>query len=412
MYTKITECLACGNEHLVPVLDLGDQPLANSYTPEQKQDLPEYELKINRCTECYHVQLSVAVDPELMFKDYLYVSGTSKTMRDHFKWFASFATEYLTSTLGGEYTDINTKVLDIGCNDGSQLDAFKAIGCDTVGVDPAENLYALSSANHEVSCGYFNEEYVNAYVRLDRRPVIIAAQNVFAHNYDPVSFMDNVANMMKTDSLFFIQTSQANMILNNEFDTIYHEHISFYNIKSMKMLCERAGLNLIDVVKTPLHGTSYIFVISSSINRDNHIDNLIAMEELSGLYSESTYEEYRNKCISLTRNLEKEIESKKSLGYTVIGYGAAAKGNTLLNFSKIQMDYIIDDNPLKHNQYTPGSAIKIVSVDILDDYSSSDKILFVPLAWNFFKEIKSNILKKRDNHNDKFLTYFPTVEYR
>lgn len=411
MYTKITECLACGNEHLVPVLDLGNQPLANSYTSEQTQDLPEYELKINRCTECCHIQLSVAVDPELMFKDYLYVSGTSKTMRDHFKWFAAFATEY-SSSLFGDFTDIVTKVLDIGCNDGSQLDEFKAIGCDTVGIDPAANLYNLSSANHEVSCGYFNEEYVHDYVRLNRRPTIITAQNVFAHNYDPISFMHNVATMMKTDSLFFVQTSQANMILNNEFDTIYHEHISFYNIKSMKMLCERAGLNLIDVIKTPLHGTSYIFIISSSINRDNHIDNLIAMEELAGLYSESTYDEYRSKCISLTRNLEIEIESNKSLGYTVIGYGAAAKGNTLLNFSKIQMDYIIDDNPLKHNQYTPGSAIKIVPVDILDGYDSSDKILFVPLAWNFFKEIKSNILKKRDNHNDKFLTYFPTVEYR
>ena len=410
MYTKITTCLACGNEHLVPVLDLGNQPLANSYTPEKQQDLPEYELKINRCTECYHVQLSVAVDPELMFKDYLYVSGTSKTMLDHFAWFARFSKEYLISTVGGVEFRKSIKVLDIGCNDGSQLDAFKSIGCETIGIDPAENLYATSSANHNVSCGYFNEEYVAQYT--DRLPKIITAQNVFAHNYDPVAFMTNVERIMECDSLFFVQTSQANMILNNEFDTIYHEHISFYNIKSMKMLCKRSGLNLIDVIKAPLHGTSYIFVISKTIKRDNHIDNLIAMEDLAGLYSESTYEEYRNKCISLTRNLEKEIESKKSLGYTIIGYGAAAKGNTLLNFSKIRMDYIIDDNPLKHNQYTPGSAIEIVSVNILNNYNETDKILFVPLAWNFFKEIKSNILKKRDNPNDKFLTYFPTVEYR
>lgn len=410
MYTNITACLACGNEHLVPVLDLGNQPLANSYAPEKQQDLPEYELKINRCTECYHVQLSVAVDPELMFKDYLYVSGTSKTMRDHFAWFARFSKEYLISTVGGVEFRKSIKVLDIGCNDGSQLDAFKSIGCETIGIDPAENLYATSSANHNVSCGYFNEEYVAQYT--DRLPKIITAQNVFAHNYDPVAFMTNVERIMECDSLFFVQTSQANMILNNEFDTIYHEHISFYNIKSMKMLCKRSGLNLIDVIKAPLHGTSYIFVISKTIKRDNHIDNLIAMEDLAGLYSESTYEEYRNKCISLTRNLEKEIESKKSLGYTIIGYGAAAKGNTLLNFSKIRMDYIIDDNPLKHNQYTPGSAIEIVSVNILNNYNETDKILFVPLAWNFFKEIKSNILKKRDNPNDKFLTYFPTVEYR
>jgi 2-polyprenyl-3-methyl-5-hydroxy-6-metoxy-1,4-benzoquinol methylase len=403
-YTELNACLACGHDELVPTLDLGIQPLANSYTKTQDEILPVYPLLINRCTQCHHVQLSVAVDPELMFKEYLYVSGTSKTMKEHFKWFANFSKEYY-NTLSKDVSSI--KVLDIGCNDGSQLDEFKEIGCETFGVDPAENLYPTSSAKHEVVCGYFDDDYVKNHQ--SHKPQIITAQNVFAHNYDPFTFMENVSRIMGNDSLFFVQTSQANMILNNEFDTIYHEHISFYNIKSMKALCDRAGLNLIDVQKTPLHGTSYIFVISKSCKRDYNVDNLIALEELAGLYSPDTYRIYGNNCNSVKDSFREAIIKARNEGYKLIGYGAAAKGNTFLNYTGVKLDYIIDDNPLKQGYFTPGSQIEIFSIDILDSYTEEDKILFIPLAWNFFKEISQKIKTKRNNSNDKFLKYFPNL---
>lgn len=404
MFEKIESCLACGNDHLIPVLDLNDQPLANSYTKTKDEELPEFPLNINRCSKCFHVQLSVSVNPDLMFKEYLYVSGTSQTMRDYFDWFAKFANEYY-RILSDEKV---YSALDIGCNDGSQLDSFNKVDplIETYGIDPAENLYEKSSRNHEVFCGYFDSHYAKTNTFKD----IIVAQNVFAHNYNPLAFMRNVSELMHDFSLFFVQTSQANMILNNEFDTIYHEHISFYNIKSMDELCKRSGLNLIDVVKTPLHGTSYLFVISKGKSRSANIENLIRMEEIAGLYSDETYIKYEQKCKDLTNKLKDTIEEYRNNGFKIVGYGAAAKGNTLLNFSKIQMEYIIDDNPMKHNYYTPGSKIKIVSKDILDEYTSEDKILFVPLAWNFFKEISNNIKNKRTNPNDRFLTYFPQVQ--
>ena len=188
------------------------------------------------------------------------------------------------------------------------------------------------------------------------------------------------------------------MILYNEFDTIYHEHISFYNIKSMKALCDRAGLNLIDVQKTPLHGTSYIFVISKSCKRDYNVDNLIALEELAGLYSDDTYTIYGNNCNSVKESFQEAIIRSRSEGYKLVGYGAAAKGNTFLNYAGVKLDYIIDDNPLKQGYF-----------DILDSYSEEDKILFIPLAWNFFKEISQKIKTKRNNSNDKFLKYFPKL---
>jgi C-methyltransferase C-terminal domain len=217
---------------------------------------------------------------------------------------------------------------------------------------------------------------------------------------------------MDDDTLLFIQTSQADMILNGEFDTIYHEHISFYNINSMNELCKRMSLNLIDVVKCPLHGNSYIFVISKYLGRPAHIQNLIDMERKAGLYTDQTYIDYAAKCDKITKELKEIVERYQSLevGFNVVGYGAAAKGMTLLNYSGIKPDFIVDDNPLKQGKFTPGSNVPIVGSEKLDELNGATA--FVPLAWNFFDEIKSRIKLRHDNPYDVFITYFPKVEIR
>lgn len=400
---ELKECLACGSNDLVLTLDLNMQPLANSYKKNQDEIQEEFPLAINRCRNCYHVQLTHAVNPDLMFKDYLYVSGTSQTMREHFKWFADYATEYFNIIANRKPTD----VLDIGCNDGSQLDCFKNNSLETFGIDPAENLYVTSSKNHNVYLGYFDQ---NAVLKTGRKFDIIVAQNVFAHNYDPLTFLETARQIMSSQSLLFIQTSQADMIKNNEFDTIYHEHISFYNINSMNKLCERAGLNLVDVTKCPLHGNSYIFVISNSMKREANIRNLIDMESKIGLLSDDTYVKYAEKCHSLVQQLRKQTVTYRQHGFKIVGYGAAAKGMTLLNYAKIQPDFIVDDNPLKQGLYTPGMSVTIVSIDKLDELDSNDYVLFMPLAWNFFKEIKNRIKTRRNKKEDLFITYFPKVD--
>ena len=386
--TENKVCLACGFDELFPVLDLNDQPLANSYKKSKGEEETYYPLRINRCKECYHVQLSHTVNPNLIYKNYLYVSGTTKTYVDYMDWYADFCIERLRFK--------PKSVLDIGCNDGSQLDKFKSRGVDTYGVDPAENLYEQSSKNHNITCGYFDEKY-------NRSHDIITIQNAFAHNPNPLQLLKNCAKILNLNGLLFIQTSQADMILNNEFDTIYHEHISFYNIKSMLYLCNRARLNLIDVVKTPIHGTSYIFIISVDRFAPANIKNLIDMETSLGLYSEETYTRYAKQCIDLVDKFKEVVEEHRNNGYKIVGYGAPAKGNTFLNFAKVPFDMIIDDNPLKQGLYTPGSSIGIVSSDVLKSFEKHDRILFIPLAWNFFKEIRERIIKQRNNFNDVFL---------
>jgi hypothetical protein len=179
----------------------------------------------------------------------------------------------------------------------------------------------------------------------------------------------------------------------------------------MKKLVERCGLFLNDVFKTDVHGTSYVFVITKTnhLNK-NGVEKLLKLETELGLYDILTYPNYVYKCFKSIIDLKKTIEDLKLNGYNIVGYGAAAKGNTLLNFGKIKLDVIVDDNSLKHNLYTPGMNIPIVSSDYLNSLEENSKVVFVPLAWNFFKEIKNRIKNKRNNSNDLFIKYFPTLE--
>ncbi len=395
---RLENCVACGSTNLKLTLDLGQQPLANSYKLNKDDQQAEYPLAINRCTDCYHVQLTHSVRPELMFEDYLYVSGTSRTMHDHMERFADFTDQFVTSKV----------VLDVGCNDGTQLDYYKKLGYRTLGVDPAKNLYTQSSKRHEIYCDYFDRDLIS--ILSGSNIGLIVAQNVFAHGPEPLRFLLNARSLMDDDTVLVIQTSQANMISNNEFDTIYHEHISFFSIQSMDRLCKRAGLHLSGVEYMPLHGTSFVFIIRK--NGGTNIDHLINEERNKGLYEEETYIRYEQNARKIVSDLVSECEAvRQGLDdCNLVGYGAAAKGMTLLNFAKLDLDFIIDDNPLKQGRFTPGMSIPIVSADRLNYLKGPT--LFVPLAWNFFDEIRTRIKQNHDDENDRFITYFPSVEVR
>jgi len=397
MIKENTKCLACGSNNLRASLNLGTQPLANSFKKNKTEQQSHYPLGLYLCNVCFHLQLTHTVDPSIIYQNYLYVSGTSKTLKDYSNWFAAYVDETI------ERKSYN--VLDIGCNDGTQLDSFKTLGYNTFGVDPAKNIFPISSKNHNVICDYFNDSLVET---LNNEFDAIIAQNVFAHNPEPFQFLTNCKRLMSDHTLLFIQTSQADMVLNNEFDTIYHEHVNFFNINSMKHLADRVGINLIDAFKSPIHGNSYVFVFSKTLNRDYNIYNKIQMEK--ELLSTSKYDKWENTVHANMLILQNTLLKYKDDGYKLIGYGAAAKGNTLLNFGNINLDLILDDNPLKQNTFTPGMSIEVTDTKILDSFNEEDKILFVPLAWNFFSEIKSKIKSSRNNPNDRFLKYFPVVE--
>jgi hypothetical protein len=173
----------------------------------------------------------------------------------------------------------------------------------------------------------------------------------------------------------------------------------------MNALAKRAGLHLVNVEKTPIHGTSYVFMFKKNPAAGN-VETVLQAERELGLQDLRTYEVYAGKCYGVLEQL-KEAISEYRTGYTIVGYGAAAKGMTLINAGKLFFDFVIDDNPLKQGKYCPGSHIPVVAIDELDKVEGS--IVFIPLAWNFFDEISTKIKTKRDNPNDKFLRYFPEV---
>ena len=399
---KLNDCLCCGNNKLKLVFDLGKQPLANSFKSTATEAEESYPLAVQYCEDCSHLQLTDAVDPNIIFKNYLYVSGTSRTMLEYFDWFSNFAVEYM------PYGYPNGSVLEIGCNDGSQLNYFKAMGYETWGIDPAENIYPTSSKNHNIICDFLNKQSIQ---KLPGKTFdLLYAQNVFAHNDNPLEFLQLLKTKMNDYSLLFIQNSQCDMIVNGEFDTIYHEHRSFYSHRSMTALADRAGLNIIDFVKGTIHGGSGIYVLSAGQNKPSRLKNFLDLERSAGLHNIKTYEKWAKNSEYIVNDLVTAVNwQSKNQNRLVVGYGAPAKGMTLLNYAQIDLDFIIDDAPLKQGRYTPGKGIPIVSIDHLDKHKHRE-ICFVPLAWNFYDEIVGRIRRVRDFPGDKFIKYFPTFK--
>jgi len=400
-YTEITNCLCCKNNNIKLFLDLGEQPLANNYH-EQGEIVEVYPLKLNYCPSCFHCQLSHSVNPDKLFKHYKYVSGTTNTGKNFFKKNAEFIINYKNLT--------NGKILDIASNDGTQLDYFKEAGWETYGVDPATNLCPLAQKKgHNIICDFWGEKACTLLPTMD----VITAQNVFAHTQHVDTFLQNCKKIMNNETSLFIQTSQKNMIVNNEFDTTYHEHISFFNTLSMKTLVERNGLYLNRVIQAKIHGCSYIFEISKTKNMDiNNIDDFLKDENIKSIYNDKTYDEFNIKTKQIIENLKYEISNYKQQDYKCIGFGAAAKGQTVLCYGNINLDYIIDENPLKIGLYSPKMDIPIVDINYFIN-DPNKKIVVLILAWNFADEIKEKIRNNKGNKNIIIIeTYFPEIVIR
>lgn len=400
-YKDVNKCRCCDSNEITCVIDFGKQPLANSYHDGSKE-LPEYPLALNVCKQCFHSQLSVVVDPDEMFKNYVYVSGTSKTLNEFFDSFAEMVIS--------ETNQVGT-VLDIACNDGTQLEKFKQRGWTTHGIDPAENLYELSSKkNDKIIVDYFNIKSVKKLKQKSYDAII--AQNVFAHTDNIFDFLTSCKEVMNNNTKLYIQTSQADMIENNQFDTIYHEHLSFFSTKSMKAICDRVGLKLIDVRRIDIHGGSYLFVIQLEGKENPSVNESLIKEQNAGRYDLKTYKKYSKNVMQIIKNFSLLISKYKKDGYLVVGYGAAAKGNTFLNAAKTKLHFIIDDNPMKCGLLSPGTNSMIVKSEFIKNFANN--VLFVPLAWNFYLEIKTKITKHietipfKNSFEYKIHSYYPT----
>jgi 2-polyprenyl-3-methyl-5-hydroxy-6-metoxy-1,4-benzoquinol methylase len=398
-YTENNNCLVCQEKVDIEYLNLNDQPLANSY--HHGENLKKYPLRMKVCSNCWHSQLSVSVDPSEMFEHYLYISDTSKTLTDYFVW----AKDYIVNK-----SELKSgRVLEIACNSGLFLEMFQKDGFGCVGVDPAKNIHELASKrNLNVYVDFWGSRFSNVLKQKEEPFDLILAFNVLAHVSDPNEFIKACKNVLAPGGRIFIQTSQCDMFLNNEIDVIYHEHTSYFTGSSIKKIARNHDMYVSSIVKTDIHGKSFLFSLQNESSDEKELNELMEIESYNNIYTVDKYYSYADKASETKTKLLQGLQEFRDAGYLLVGYGAAAKGNTLLNYIEYKLDYIIDDSEMKWGYLTPGQDIEICSVALLEN--NIEKICFVPLAWNFYDEIRERICKVRDISNDVFVRYFP--EYK
>lgn len=395
----LQHCLACGSTELRPVLSLGNQALANAYRyTEDMSPEPTFPLDLNRCSRCFHCQLGVAVDPHLLYRNYRYVSGTTATLRSYFNWFAN---RLATAAPNAR------SILELACNDGTLLQVLRACGYEVAGVDPAENLHSVTQAvGLDVRCAYWTEAEAKA---LGRRFDVLIAMNVVAHGAEPLDFLRACRRTLQPGGKLFVQTSQAFMVDHGEFDTIYHEHHSFFTTRSMQALAERAALRVVEAEHVPVHGTSLLYTLSADAPAGPSVAAMLADEEARGLYDDSTYKNFAAVAAAVRQQLEDVVAEHKRQGFRILAYGAAAKGNTVLQFAHgAGVEAVVDDNVLKHGLCLPGTGLPVLAPCALA--AIPHPVLHVITAWNFRDEIVRRIRAVRHGASDRFLVYFPSVE--
>jgi nucleoside-diphosphate-sugar epimerase len=396
-YIFTTRCRVCKKNGLELILDLGNQPLVNNLLLSSDNDSECFPLNIYECKQCHHTQLGCTVPPLKMFNFYTYVSGVSSSAIAHFK----MITEYLIS-----FTKGRKSVLEIASNDGCQLDFFKLAGFQTFGIDPAKNICDIANKKgHTIICDYWGDKDFSI---LPKEFDIILAQNVLAHVPDPVAFVKKCVEYMTDDTILYLQTSQCDMYLHNEFDTIYHEHMSFFTLESFKYLAEKCNLTITNMKKFAIHGTSY--GLSFKKGNGEHCSEFMQylMNDRSlELYSSSFYYKYRSNIIKFKYDILNILEEYKK-NYTIVGYGAAAKGITMLNYINFKnIDYIVDDSELKYGKFTPGLKIPIVSKEILQN--DTRNLLIIILPWNIKEELIQKIQILVQGRSIRMLISFPKI---
>jgi len=398
IWKKKEECRVCQSKSLFNVLNLGNQPPPNRLS-DKYYKLLSFPLVLVGCNECYHLQLSGVVNPSIMYKDYTYTSGTSQTMNLYFKNFV----EKVNNNILIKINKNKKTVLDIACNDGCLLDYFKEKNYDTYGIDPAENLTSKIK-EHKVWCDFFD---INSATKMNMKFDVITAFNVFAHVDDIYEFINAIDIISHSETIVYIQTSQANMITNNEFDTIYHEHLSFFNIKSMNKFLSKTSFFLSDVEITDVHGGSYLFKLNKHMSNTtihNNVNSRLFQEQThQQLYKLETYNTYSNNINQWSVKLANMLRNSNK----VIGVGASAKGITIMNFlnNRIKVDYVIDESKLKINKIINSVNVQIKEFNSI--YYELDNVTFILFAWNFKDELIKKIKKIRPNNNDKIINLFP-----
>jgi hypothetical protein len=380
-------CRICGNEKVAKFLDLGSTPLANSFLKQEQLSEPEprFPLHVVFCPKCGLVQLDHVVAPEILFRNYIYVSSTSQTMPVHF---ANFANE-IVARFTGSPQDL---VVEIGSNDGCLLRAFQKHNVNTLGIEPASNIAAIANqAGLKTVNDFFCERTVRSLQSKNIAAKVVIGNNVLAHIGDLEDFLTALDLILLPEGVALFEVPYLVDLLEKcEFDTIYHEHLSYFSVGSLQRLFEQKGMRIFDVKRLPVHGGTIRVYVSREGTGEiplPSVREMLLLEKSAKLDSLETYTAFATRIEEIKHKTRSLLTELKSSGASIAAYGAPAKGNTLLNYFQIGndvLDFVVDRSHHKQGMYTPGSHISVVSPEILLD-KQPDYVLV--LAWNFIDEI-------------------------
>jgi hypothetical protein len=400
-------CRACRGTNLYRFLPLGDHPPANAFvTPAQAAAGPQpaFPLDVSACLDCGVVVVPDMLPPDF-FQDYHYVPSASATMHAHFARFAQAVRDRYARGPG-------ELVVDIGCNDGLFLKACADLGMATLGIEPAANIAALARAKGlEIVNEYFGAEMAHG-VRARYGPAaVITTTNTFNHIDDLHAFMRGVDVLLADGGTFIVEVPQAlTLVEQNEFDTVYHEHMSTFSVTSLAKLYRFFGMRIVQVEELPIHGGS--MRVSAQRRPDSaaevpEVQAWLDLERERGLFEATTYDALAGRVHRIRAELLELLHGLKREGKRLAGYGAPAKGNTLLNYYGIGpelLDFLADRNTLKQGKLSPGMHIPVVSPErilaVQPDY-------LLILAWNFADEIMAQQEEYR-RRGGRFILPIPT----
>ncbi|MDP3962607.1 MAG: class I SAM-dependent methyltransferase [bacterium] len=355
-------CFICKKSKLFKFLSLGHQPPSDAFLPAEALQKPEatFPLDLLLCEDCSLIQLGYTVDPKILFaEDYAYNSGTNKVLREHFKDFI----DKLVSKYKLSEKDL---AVDIGSNDGSLLENYALHKVKILGIDPSGVTKLALQKGQPTIVDFFNETTAKAAVKKYGEAKIITATNVFAHVDDLHSFMRGITYLLAPDGVFVSESGYTHdMVEGLQYDFVYHEHLRYYTLKPLTVLFEMFGMEVIDAERVPIHGGS---IRVHAGFKGKHpvspaVQKILAEEKKSGLYDKKTYLDFAKKVEKTKLSLQKILMDIKTVDHRIVGIGAPAKGNTLLNYCKIDsqiVSYLVETSERKIGQFTPGMHIQVV----------------------------------------------------
>ena len=403
-----TTCRACDAPLRRSFLDLGSTPLANAYlgaadlaTPE-----PSYPLHVMLCGSCLLAQLSTDVSPRVLFSDYAYFSSYSDSWVRHAADFAGTAVRRFG-------LDGSSLVVEIASNDGYLLKHFKALRIPVLGIEPAANIaQAAIALGIPTEIRFFGRDTAQELAAAGKKADLIVGNNVFAHVPELNDFVAGLQMLLKPEGVISLEFPHLlRLMLGVQFDTIYHEHFSYFSFHAVERILAAKGLRVFDVKELPTHGGSlrvHACHAGASRRTEDSVAALRRSEQAAGLTRMETYDHFAARVDHCRRSLIAFVQEAKRAGKSIVGYGAAAKGNTLLSYCGLgsaEIDYVVDRSPHKQGRFLPGSHIPIRDPRHIAE-TQPDYLLILP--WNLKKEIMAQTSGLRE-WGGKFVIPVPEV---